>query len=335
MIRNVHAVLSALAIVVSAGAAALAQTPPVLVLVDGLEADPTATQVSLVVRTTGAAALASGSLVVEAVDKEGGGAAAFASVLSATAFSTAGDATASALLDVPSQRLEIHFASPSATLNEAFGPLLRLDLELAPGLVEDQRFDLRVVPGLTELVAAGGELVPALADRGRLRLRPADPGEADLGPLGGEVAAGELAVFGAATGRPFAIGSGTIEILFDASVADGDPVLVVDSRYGSAEIDALAIEPGRVLVTFHSPDGDLNGMLYGLVFAVALPTRADLEVGTLADLSLGPATQLFDPLGAPLLVELDDTDVLDFVPEDLVLEAGFEEADLLEFTTAN
>ena len=326
----------ALAIGVAFVSAAGAQVTPILVIVDSLEADPADAEVLLVVRTATASAFDSGSLILEALDKNGGGVLAFSSVVAAAAYSGAGDATISATLDVPSQRIHVTFESPSGTLNQELGPLLTVRLALQPGLLEDERFDLRVVPGQIDFETASGELLNVLADRGRLRLRPADPGEADLGPLGVEVAPGETAVFGGSTGRPFAIGSGTVELLFDATVADGEPALVIDPRYGSVTIDAIDVATaGRVLVTFTSPGGDLNSELYGMVFAIVLPTHAGTPVGTLANVTIGPATELFDPAGDPLAVEADDSDVLDFIQPDLVLGAGFEFGDLLEFTTAN
>lgn len=52
-----------------AATAASAQPTPVLVVVDSLEADPASSEVTLIVRTTVAAAVGSGSLVLEAVEK--------------------------------------------------------------------------------------------------------------------------------------------------------------------------------------------------------------------------------------------------------------------------
>jgi hypothetical protein len=72
-----------------------------------------------------------------------------------------------------------------------------------------------------------------------------------------------------------------------------------------------------------------------MVFAVALPSRADAPPGTVANLTLGPATAFFAPNGDPLLVEGGDADIIELIPAELVARAGFEEGDLLEFTEAN
>jgi len=334
--RYSETLVAALAAAALTAAPAAAQPTPVLVVVDSLEADPASSEVTLVVRTTVAAAVGSGSLVLEAVEKGGGSALAFSSVVSAVGFSTAGDVVASANLDVPSQRIDVTFSSASGTMNEAFGPLVALTLGLQPGHPEDTRFDLRVVPGLVELVDPIGDRLDVLADRGRLRLRAPDPAAADIGPLGGEVEPGGVVVFGAATGSPFAIGSGTVEILFDPAFVEGTPDFVIDPRYGTATIDSIDLStPGRVLASFTSTPGDLNATIYGLVFAVSVPTPAGAAPGAMASLSLGPATALFAPNGDPLLYEGGDADVLEVLPPELVARGAFEDGDLLEFTGTN
>lgn len=315
-------------------AAAGAQPAPVPLAVERLAAAPSG-QIDLIVHSDAAAALASGSFRLEAADKDGAGAQAFGSVVSATAFSTAGDATASAVLDVPTQTIDVSFASASGTLNEAFGPLVVVRLELAAGLVEDQRFDLRIVPGTIDLRSPADEPVPAVAARGRLRLRTPVAGEADLGPTGAEAVPGTPAVFGAVTGRPFPIGSGTFEILYDPAVTTASPVVAFDPRYGEVIVDSLSEpEPGRILVTFHSPGGALNSWLYGRILSVTAPTHGDIEIGVLSPVDLGPATALYDAEGNPYLWEAEGSDFIDFVPADLVLRVGFEEGDLFDWTEA-
>jgi hypothetical protein len=313
-------------------AAAGAQPAPVPLVVERLEAAP-AGEVNLIVRTDAAAPLGSGAFVLEALDKAGGNAPAFAAVVSATAFAGGGDATATALLDVPTQTIAVAFTSASATLNESFGPLVVVRLELATGLVEDQRFDIRVVPGSVDLRSPADEPVPVLVGRGRLRLRVPVAGEADPGPTGAEVPPGSLAVFGVLTGRPYPIGSGTFEILYDPSVTTAPPAVAFDPRYGEVVVDALSEpEPGRLLVTFHSPGAALNANLHGRFLTVAAPTRGDVAVGLLSPISLGPATELFDALGDPYLWEAEGADFIDFIPAGLVLRGRFEDGDFFDWT---
>lgn len=313
-------------------AAAGAQPAAVPLVVERLEAAPSG-QVNLIVRTDAATALASGALVLEAADRDGGNAPVFASVVSVTAFAGGGDATATALLDVPTRTIAVTFASATATLNESFGPLVVVRLELAAGLVEDQRFDIRVVPGSVDLRSPADEPVPALVGRGRLRLRTPVAGEADPGPTGAEVPPGELAVFGVLTGHPYPIGSGTFEILYDPSVTSAAPTVAFDPRYGEVVVDALSEpEPGRLLVTFHSPGAALNSSLHGRFLTVAAPTRGDVAVGLLSPISLGPATELFDALGDPYLWEAEGADFIDFIPAGLVLRGRFEEGDFFDWT---
>lgn len=308
-----------------------AQVGPLELVVERLEADPVG-EVDLIVRTATAGALGSGAFTLEAIDRDGV-AAAFSAALSAIAYASAGDATATAALDLSTQRIEITFDSPSGTLNEVAGPLVMIRLALTPGLQEDMRFELRIIPGTENLSDPSGAWVPAFSERGRLRLRPADPEAADIGPTGAEAPAGEIALFGLVTGRPFAIGSGTVEVVYDPWLADGPATLVIDPRYGSVTIDSVSEDPpGRIVATFTSPDGDLNSRLYGLVFAVSLPIRADAEVGQTAAVDLGAGTVLFDPEGKPLAIELEGPDAIEIIPANLVLGAAFEDGDLLEFT---
>jgi hypothetical protein len=319
------------ALALSLGAsAAVAQTGPIPLIVEDVESD-VAGEVNLIVRTGVALSLDSGTFELEARDHDGT-AAAIAAVVSVTAFSTVGDAVAQASLDFDTQRIVVGFSSPSATINEEPGPLVVVRILLASGLLENQRFDLRVVPGSTTLTSSAGGSVPAVADRGRLRLRPTEPGEAALGPEGSEIPPGATAVFGLSADRPYAIGSGTVELLYDATIADGAPVVVLDPRYGSGVLDAVSEpEPGRLLATFHSPAGDLNASVHGLFFAVLLPTRTDVPVDTAALVTLGPATAIAGAAGEPLALDPGDSDTIDFVPADLVFDGRFEDGDLFDW----
>ena len=73
-------------------------------------------------------------------------------------------------------------------------------------------------------------------------------------------------VIGAMTVHPFAIGSGTLELLYDASLADGPPVVSLDLRYGATVVDSIAHPaPGQLIVTFHSDGGLYNAALHGAI----------------------------------------------------------------------
>jgi len=312
--------------------AAGAQIPTLPLILEDLEAAP-AGEIQLIVRAGAAIPLGAGSLAVEIFEHGGPAAAPFASVEAATAFASTGSATAVATLAAGGQRLEISFSGEAGgVLNEDAGPLLAIRLTLASGLLEDDRFDLKLDKSALLLEAPTGETIPAvLTERGRLRLRSPRAGEGELSAEGAEVPPGSVARFGAATAQPFAIGSGTVEILYDPAIADAAPSVSIDPRYGSATIDALSEPaPGELLVTFHSADGTLNADLYGLFLTVELPLRGDLPLGMVSPVALGPATALADPSGAPIAVEPGD-DEIKIVPAELLFEDEFENEDLFEW----
>jgi len=311
---------------------ASAQAATLPLVIEDLEAAP-AGEIQLILRAGAPIPLGSGSLVVEIFEHGGPAAAPFASVGSATAFASTGAASATATLASGGQRLEIAFTGDAGgVLNESAGPLVAIRLTLAAGLAEDDRFDLKLDKSSLALEAPTGEAIPAvLTERGRLRLRTPRAGEGELSAEGAEVPPGSLALFGAATAQPFAIGSGTVEVLYDPAIADGAPTISIDPRYGAATIDAVAEPvPGDLLVTFHSTGGTLNADLYGLFLTVALPLRADLPLGTVSPVALGPATALADPAGAPIAIE-PGVDEIKIVPAELLFEDEFEDEDLFEW----
>lgn len=305
-----------------------AQAFPLSLVVEDVESVADA-EVNVIVRTLAPLALASGTIAIEAREREGAPIQPFAALVSATAFSETGDAVADAAFDVATQRAEVTFSSASATLNTAFGPLVVLRFQLAPGLAEDLRFDLWPDPDL-ELLDPDGLAVATLAARGRLRIVVAEP-EVGLGGLGGEFFPGETVISGPVTADNFAIGGGTIEILYDTAFADGAPVPFVDPRYGSIVLDSFTeVAPGHLLIEFHSPDGDLNTDLHGLLLSVAIPSRADIVPPTTFAFDLGPATALTDPLGNPILLEVE-SDPVEFLVPEILFEGLFEGANLMEW----
>ena len=312
--------------------AASAQVLPVALVVEEVDTAPD-TEVNVIVRTVAAQPLAGATLAIEARERDGLPVRGLASLVSATAFAGDDDAVLVATFDHDAQRTEVEITSASGTLNAAFGPLVVLRYALEPGLADDTRFDVGIDPQV-ELVAPDLSPVPALVEgRGRLRVRIPDPGpaEAGLGALGGPAFPGAPAVFGVATAEPFAIGSGTIELLYDPSFADGAPVVTIDSRYGAAVVDTVTeVEPGHLLISFTATGEDLNATLHGLFLTVSVPSRSDVPAPVSFLLGLGAATTLAAPDGTPLIVEAD-ADTLDFEQPNFVFRGMFEEALLVEW----
>ena len=308
---------------------ASAQIVPLELVVEDVEALPDA-QVNLIVRTIEPLPLSAAAFAIEARERDDDlPIPAFAEVLDVRAFAGGGDAVVEATFDAETQRLEVSVTSESATLNDAYGPLAVVRLQLAPGLVDDLRFDLRMDPDATLVDALGAPVFP-LAGRGRLRIVVPDPvPEVGLGAFGGETFPGSDVVAGAMSGEPYPIGSGTLEIVYDPSFAAGPPTITPDPRYGSLVIDSLVeVEPGHLLVDFHSPDGDLNADLHGLFLSVRIPSLPEIVPPATYAFDFGPATALFDPDGLPLPLEVEG-DPVEFLEPELLFEGFFEEGDLM------
>lgn len=307
------------------GAPAHAQVRPLEVLVDETRV-VLGEEVQIVVRTAESRPLASASFGLEMRDRDGLPAVLFADLASAAVFAGtsggSGDATIQTQWNPVTQRIDVTLESPLATLNELFGPLAVLRFTLDPGVVLGDRFEVALDPDMV-LIDAAAARVLTLPANGRVRIVSPDPTQG-LGALGGEVFPGGPMVIGAMTVHPYAIGSGTFELIYDATLADGPPVVALDLRYGATVIDALDTSvAGRVLVTFHSAGAAYNASLQGAIFTVVLPSRADVAVGTLSTVTLGPATALFDAAGDPIVLEVD-VEQVHFIAPEVVAAAAFE-----------
>jgi hypothetical protein len=140
-------------------------------------------------------------------------------------------------------------------------------------------------------------------------------------------------VIGAVSERPFAIGSGTLELFYDAALFEPGYEVRIDARYGSATLGTVQNPaPGHLVIPFTSPDEDLNLGLHGAFVNVVLSALDDVAIGTLTAVVLGPATALTDENGVAIELEIDGEE-LEFIDPELVLAAGFEGGDLNEFFT--
>lgn len=306
---------------------AQAQVLPFEVLVDETRV-VLGEEVQIVVRTVASRPLASATFALEMRDEQGLPTVLFDSLASAAVFAGsaggAGDATIQTQWNPATQRVDVTLESATATLNEVFGPLAVLRFTLDPGVgqLARPRFEIALDPDMV-LIDAATERVVTLPANGRVRIVDPDPAQG-LGALGGEVFPGGPMVIGAMTVHPYAIGSGTFELLYDATLADGAPAVALDLRYGATVIDALDTSvAGRVLLTFHSDGGVYNATLHGAIFTVVLPSRGDVAVGTLSTVTLGPATALFDAAGDPIVLEMD-VEQVNFIAPEVVAAAAFE-----------
>lgn len=309
--------------------AAAAQTLPLALELDGTRVTLGST-VELVVRTTEARPFTVANLAFEVRDRDGVPAVAFAAIESFALLGGGVDDTIDVTFNPVTQRSTLVMASAAATLNTVMGPLAVVRFSLDPTVQLDDRFEIWVDPDALFLDSLAAPVVTEVG-RGDLRIVEEEPGRG-LGALGGEAYPGALVVLGAVTDLPFPIGGGTIEIGWDPSLFSADPPLVViDPRYGSAQIDAVdASTPGHLIVTFSSPGGDLNQVLHGAFFNVVLQSLAGVAVGTASVITLGPATALSEPDGTPIALELGDEGI-DFIDPEIIAAAAFEEGGFQEW----
>lgn len=313
---------------------AMAQEFPLEVLVDETRS-VLGEEVQIVVRTVESRPLASATFGLEMRDRDGLPTVLFASLASAAVFAGtnggAGDATIQTQWNPTTQRIDVTLESGTATLNERFGPLAVLRFTLDPAVGEGDRFEIALDPDMV-LVDAVAERVVTLPGNGKVRIIAADPGQ-NLGALGGEVFPGGNMVIGAMTVHSYPIGSGTIELLYDAGLAAGPPIVAFDPRYGAVIVDALDLSvAGKVLVTFHSDSALYNASVHGAIFTVVVPSRADVPVGTISVVALGPATAFFDAAGDPIELETD-VEQLDFIAPEVVAVGAFEGGAFTEWWT--
>ncbi|MDH3786055.1 MAG: hypothetical protein OEV00_12100 [Acidobacteriota bacterium] len=221
------------------------------------------------------------------------------------------------------QAIILSFDSPSITVNATDGPLAVFFMKLDPALLPGATYELAIDLGNTQLVNSSGALIEVRQRSGTLTIR--DPSEEIEVEAGAEdVIPGEKALLSFSTAEFFAIGSGRATILYDPAIADGLPVVFMQSRHGQSNFTTDLTIPGRAQVDFISPDGSLNEVP-GDIVEFWLPTRSDIPVGTKSLITLEPsATFLEDPVGN--LLNLDhESDLLEFVSAPALLPGAIRE----------
>ncbi len=335
-LRRRFRLISALTLIYAACTAqAFAQTGVLGLVIDETRVREGAAEATVVVRSTDARLLSAGALAIEMRDKDGLPGSPYTSLLGVEIRSQAGDAVADATFDPATLRTEVTFSSASGTANPEFGPLVVLRYALDPALELDRRFLLQIDPDTLTLEAADGLPVSYFTEKGRLRVDDFDA-DIDLEAAADHAVPGALAVIGAGTDILGEIASGTIEILFEPGFADGPATATIHPAYGAAVVDSVVEPaPGVVQVTFHSTGGDLNTLLPGPFLAVAIPTRADVEVGSRYEVILGAGTAVLDGDGQPVQVEMTEPEILRFVQANLQFLSGFEDGSTDDFWPGN
>lgn len=303
-------------------APALAQEPLTLRINDA-EGAPGGVA-AVVLRTYAPRGVGQGQICFTANEARGGSAP-FVALEEVVVFSEAGDAEVVHAFDDQAQMALIEFASASASINWADGPLAVLFFRLDPALDPGQTFALGLDLAGTFLIDAGGQNIPLEPRGGVLTLRaPGAPYE--LAAEGDSLISGNVAALGVDTSEAFAIGGGRVALLWDPAFASGPPEVSMDPRHGNAVFSVDLTVPGRALVTFDSPDGSLNEVP-GKIVSVDLPTDVAMPPGS-SPLTLDPdLTYLQDPAGAPLPIALI-ADVLVIELPGTIFTDGFESGGL-------
>jgi hypothetical protein len=204
-----------------------------------------------------------------------------------------------------SQAVKVQFASPSATVNAADGPLAVFFLRLDPSVVPGQTYLLELDLGLTSLTDESGRAITIQPINAELTIRAAGAPFA-VEAEGDEVAPGEAAELGVQTFEPFAVSGGRVTLRFNPAVAGGAPTVRMDSRYGKATFQVDRSTPGVLVVTFQSADRTLNSVP-GALIGITLPTRASAAFGTSSPVTLDPAgTYLLNVRGRKLPLKLEN-----------------------------
>lgn len=222
--------------------------------------------------------------------------------------SVAGDVTSLAAFDEPSQMALVRFSSPSGTVNESDGPLATFYFRVSENFAGPAEFLIAIDLGGTFLVDADGEPVTLEPLAGEFEIRA--PGEAlRLHAVGDRVPPGEVASLAVETEKPLAVAGGRLVLAYDSRFAGGSPELV--SGFDGAELSYVldTSEPGRLSLTFDSPDTALNHDP-GRLLSFHLPTSSDLSDGEKSDLVIDAGSSyLVDSEGRWIGLELVDGEI--------------------------
>jgi hypothetical protein len=231
----------------------------------------------------------------------------FATLVSATVYSTQGDSVAQALLNgLPdSQTTQLKFQSPSGTVNAADGPLAVFLYRLDPSVQPGDIYDLTMDASPTFFKDENGKTINLTLRAGTLTVRaPGAPYAAEADSV--KAAPGTLADGGVSTFEPFGMSAGRVTVTWDPQAAAGPPAVTLDPRYGKAVFTVDSSQPGRLVVEFESADASFN-TVPGTIVAISLPIAAGAAIGTVSPFTFDPDNTWFlDANGKRLNVELQN-----------------------------
>ncbi len=237
--------------------------------------------VAVVVRTYAPRPIRQGQICLTVVLR-GTDASPFEHIESALVYSVQADAWQNAAIDSadPSDPILVRFASPSASINAADGPLMAVFMRLRKDVAPGSEYEINVDFANTIVLDSLGQPIQIRPRDGRLRIK--QPGAPVEAAASAEWLRPGLALLSLETEEVRPLSSGQIGLRFPMRAFPQQPKVFVDWRYGAANLDVTWL-PGLVIVAFDSPDNSLNTLPGDIISIVA-------EAGPLAPQARLPIT---------------------------------------------
>lgn len=244
-------------------------------------------------------------------------------------FAAAGDVTLSWVEDtsVSPPNILLSFASPSSTINSEDGPLAVLFFRVSASAPIDARISIDIDLEETALIDPQGLPIDIRPRPGDVRIR--EPlSRVSLEAEGDHVDAGEPLVIGAETKEWLPLSSGQVTLLLPPQLRDLPRSIDIDPRNGAAVWSVDEPSPGRLVVSFSSPDDSLN-RVPGSFLRVSLDT---------AGATPGSSTVVIDPTATFMLDASGDSRPLDIEAGEVAIygdgffAGGFELGDFSEWS---
>jgi len=290
-------------------------------------------RVAVVLRTYAPRALSQGQVCLRArapqpqaggVDKGVSGP--FSELEEVLVFSDQDDAGAVGTFEVGSQTALLELFSPSGTINNSDGPMAVFFFRLRPDLEPGTLIELEILAADTTLVDAMGEPVVLELRSGELDIR--SPGAPRILEMdGADAAPGEITLVSVGTSEVFPMAAGQATLRFDSALFQSLVSVRMDPRHGLAFWNVDSSEPGRVTVSFSSPDLSLNSVP-GEIIQMEFLTSSGLEVGTFWPLTLDPAGTWIEGEDGNLQALEFSADGIQVIPSEVLFADGFESQDL-------
>jgi hypothetical protein len=264
--------------------------------IDDMEAAPGDTAV-LVVRSYQPRPISQGQLCF------GIGAPRFSSIRRAHVLSTRHDATFEASLASPNEAA-MTMSSPTASINDAEGPVLVIAFIVDPAATPGDSFELTIQLPDSILTDPNGAPIDIDVKPGTFTVKQPDAPhtiEAD----NADAAAGSTVILDIATAEYRPLSHGQVDYRYDATIIESIESIRVLSLKNDAVFMANTSRPGRVLITFSSPSRTI-AKIPGQFIQLTARVRPGLPNGLEGPLAIAPGHTFLvanDGTSLPLVVD--------------------------------